>query len=416
MTAYNPGDIIVSELTVTSHSGQAIDYTKSFVSFDIYESIFAPGIIAYITVSDAKDNVGDAKIAGGEQVSIAFSSPGQQPAQYKLLVNSVKDGSAPPGQHSKSYRYECVSEEAFNARDKYVSKKYDNKNYSEMIQDIFKNFIKSSKKLDVEDTKGMFKHVVPNQKPYHAIDYIRRRCVSPENKSSSYVFFENRDGFFFKTIEQIFKDKNIIKTYVQDATTGADFMKAKGNNILAVEVPQQGSMSQTIASGNMKQAQRTYNFQTLNYTQNNDVQNPAAGTKTSGAGPDSRVPQKMKDAHNSEPNKISIVPTNNEKQLGSGSNPNIASTSPTQMAYAEALGSSVVKMSIYGDSDLKAGVMITANLLQKLDQTTTPGTDKSQSGDFLISALRHKVKDQGSRPRYTCEMELVKGGNEESFQ
>lgn len=418
--SYNPGDIQVVELSVSTNSGgDSLDLAGSFISFDVYESIFAPGIIAYISVMDGKDMVGKAKLAGGEEVSFAFATPGGQPAEYKFVLNSIKDAEAPPGQHSRSYMLECVSQEAFDARSRYVSKKYELKTYSEMVQDIFENdeFIGSKKKLEVEDTKGMYRYVVPNTKPYQAIDLIRRRSVSNDNKSSSYVFFENRDGFFFKTIEKIFKDGNTVKEYEQNATVGSDFVSSNPNNIIALETPQQGSMSQTIASGNMSQDYRTYNFQTLDYKKKN-IKDPAKDTTTSGAGPDSRIPQKLKDKYGKEdkPNKISVVPANNEKQLGAGRNTEIAMTSPKQMAYAEALSSSTVKISVFGDTDLKAGVLVKANLLKKTDATTAPETDTATSGTFLVSALRHMVREPGIKPRYTCEMELVKGGYEESYQ
>jgi hypothetical protein len=419
MSAYNPGDVEVVTLSITSlGGGDTIDFAKSFISFDVYESIFAPGIIAYINILDDKNIVGTAKISGGEEVDFAFATPGGQAAQYKLVVNSLKDAESPDGQKSKSYRIECVSQEAFNARSNYVNKKYDLKHFSEMVSDIFESddFIGSQKDLEIEETKGMFRHVVTNQKPFQAIDTIRRRSVSPENESSSYVFFENRDGFHFKTIEKIFKDGSPLKEYNQDSTIGSDFVGAKNNNILGLEVPHQGSMSQTIASGNMGQSYRTYNFQTLDYKKNY-IKDPAKDLKTSGAGPDSRVHQSLKDKYGGKedkPNRITLVPTNNEAQLGQGSNPNIAKTSPKQMAYAEALASSMTKISVYGDTDLKAGILITANILQKTDATTSPTTDDGLAGTFLVSALRHMVKPPGSRPRYTCEMELVKGGLEKA--
>jgi hypothetical protein len=416
---YNPGDIEVVELKVTSNGGESMDFTTSFISFDIYESIFAPGIIAYIAILDGKNIVNTAKLAGGEEVSFAFATPGGQAAEYKFVLNSLKDAESPEGQHSRSYMLECVSQEAFDARSKYVSKKYDLKMYSEIVQDIFENddFIGSKKKLDVEETKGMFRYVVPNTKPYQAIDLIRRRSVSSENKSSSFVFFENRDGFYFKTIEKIFKEGSVIKEYVQNETIGNDFMNSNPNNIIALETPQQGSMSKTIASGNMSQDYRTYNFQTLDYKKKN-VKDPSKGMSSGGSDPDDRIPQKLKDKYGKEdkPNKISVVPANNEKQLGAGRNTEIGMTSPGQMAYADALASSTVKISVFGDTDLKAGVLIKANLLQKSDATTDPGTDSSLSGKFLVSALRHMVRQPGVRPRYTCEMELVKGGYEESYQ
>ena len=407
MTAYNPGDIQVTELTI-----KGTDFKESFVSFDVYESIFAPGIIANITINDANDFIGNAKLAGGEDVNLTFQNPGGKQAEYKFVVNGVKDSSSPPGQKSKSYVIECVSKEAFEARSKYISKKYDNKQYDAMVKNIFEEFLKSQKKLDVEETKGLVKHVIPNQKPYHAIDMIRRRSISPENKSSSYVFFENRDGFFFKTIEQIFKDKNIVKTLVQDAAAGSDFFGAKGNNILSVQIPKQSGMSETIAAGNMNQDYRKFNFQTLTYKSTN-VKNPDKGTSKGGSG--ERVPSSVKDKYGDQPSKISVTPTNNHRDLGQGSNPNIAEQTPAQRAYAESLASSTIKLKAIGDTDLKAGVMITANLLDKQQDTTAPGLDKALSGDFVISALRHMVSPPGTRPRYTCVMEIVKGSYNEDF-
>jgi hypothetical protein len=414
---YSPGDVSVVKLVISSNNSGDIDLTTSFLTFDIYESIFAPGIIAYIGVLDSTDIVGAAKLAGGEEVDFVFSTPGGQPAEYKFVLNSIKDSESPPGQKSKSYMFECVSQEAFDARSQYVSKKYDNQQYSDMVKDIFTNILKSQKNLEVEDTKGMLKYVVPNTKPYQAIDLIRRRSISPENKSSTYIFFENRDGFYFKTIEKIFKDGNTIKEYIQNSAIGNDFSNSNVNNIIAIETPQQGSMSDSIAAGNMSQDYRTFNFQTLEYKSKN-IKNPASGTTTSGAGPDSRIPQKLKDKYGKEdkPNKISVVPTNNEKQLGAGRNTEIAITSPIQIAYADALASSTVKLAVFGDTDLKAGVLIKANILKKTDSTGGPETDTALSGTFLVSALRHMVRHPGIKPRYTCEMEIVKGGYEESYQ
>ena len=414
---FNPGDIEVVELKVTTNGSDTLDFVSSFISFDIYESIFAPGVIAYISILDAKNIVNEAKLAGGEKVSFAFKTPGGQDAEYKFVLNAIKDSEASAGQKSKSYRLECVSQEAFDARSQYVSKKYDLMHFSEMVEDIFNNFIESKKNLEVEETKGTFRYVVPNTKPYQAIDLIRRRSISPENKSSSYVFFENRDGFYFKTIEKIFKEGSVVKEYVQNATIGNDFVNANPNNIIAMETPQQGSMSRTIASGNMSQDYRTMNFQTLDYKKKN-IKDPSKGMKTGGADPDNRIPQNLKDKYGKEdkPNKISVVPTNNERQLGAGRNTEIASSSPGQIAYADALAASTVKLSVFGDTDLKAGVLIKADLLQKSDSTAQPGVDTSLSGKFLVSALRHMVREPGIRPRYTCEMEVVKGGYEESYQ
>ena len=83
-------------------------------------------------------------------------------------------------------------------------------------------------------------------------------------------------------------------------------------------------------------------------------------------------------------------------------------------AYADSLASGVLKLSVPGDSRLKAGAMVTANLLNKNEFTTPQSLDNFLSGDFLITALRHKISSPGERPRYTCSLECMKGGYQNS--
>lgn len=407
MSGYTPGDIQVIELQIKGG-----DFTKSFVKFDIYESIFMPGIVANITLLDADDFINNQKIAGGEEVSISFRPPGGKTAEYKLIVNAVKNESSTPGMHSKSYVVECVSEEVANARDKYVSKTYDNKQFSDMVKDVFEEFIKSKKKLEIEDTKGIQKYVVPTQKPFEAIDGMRRRSISPENKSSSYMFFENQKGFNFVTLEKIIKEANIVKEFVQDAATGADFLGAKYNNIIAVKNPQQMSATETTSSGYHKQTIKTFNFHTLKYEQKT-ITKPEKETKTAGRG--ERIPNSYDSKHKDESNLNAVMPVNNEKNTGARGKSYMPEHTAQQRAFADALASSALRMTVFGDTELMAGVMITANLLKKQQNTTAAGQDDKMSGNMLITGLRHRVNAPGSRPRYVCDMECVKGGYEESF-
>ena len=50
MAAFNPGDIIVNQLIVGK-----FNFTQSFISFDIYESIYTPGMVINLTILDPAD-------------------------------------------------------------------------------------------------------------------------------------------------------------------------------------------------------------------------------------------------------------------------------------------------------------------------------------------------------------------------
>ena len=68
-----------------------------------------------------------------------------------------------------------------------------------------------------------------------------------------------------------------------------------------------------------------------------------------------------------------------------------------------------MKIKVYGDGNLKAGDMITANIPKKVSTTDNSETDELLSGDFLISRIHHEIGTPAMRPRYTCTLELVKG-------
>lgn len=404
MSAYNPGDILVAELKVAG-----FDFKFSFVSFDVFESIFTPGILANITLLDTGDYIGQQKIAGGEPVTIVFKPPGGEMVEYKMVVNKVKKMEAAPSQKSKSYVIEAGSEEIFNAKDKYISKSYDKKQFSQMVEDIFKEYLKSNKKLNVEETKGMQRYIVANQRPYAAIDMIRRRSVSSQNESSSFMFYENSDGFHFTTIEKIIREKKIVRTLVQDNTTGSDFLNAKANNILQLKVPQQMDLAKSTSSGVMKSSFRTFNIFTLDYKEK-DVDKPEEGTNKPGK---DRIKSSYENKHKDQPGLISVMPVANEKDVGLGGKSYIPEQTPKQRAYADALASGVMRMTVVGDTVYKAGAMITAQITKKLDTTTHPGLDYALTGDMIISAVRHKINPPGVRPRYVSVLECLKASYNE---
>ena len=172
------------------------------------------------------------------------------------------------------------------------------------------------------------------------------------------------------------------------------------------------STSKTINQGYFNQSYRTFNFQTNEYKQKDNIKDPDKGTTKGGSG--ERAPAALKSLHSDEANKISVLPVNNHKDIGLNRKSGIPEQSPTQIAYADSVGSSKVNLTAVGDSALKAGGMVTANLLKKVSTSTLPTIDSTLSGDFLIFNCRHKISAPGTRPRYTCEMQLVKGAYGES--
>ena len=404
---YNPGDIIIDTFSLSSQRG-SLNLASSFISASIFESIFTPGIIGDISVLDTDDQLGKLKLTGDETVEISFKAPGGDSANYKFALHALEDVKSEGTQKAKTYTLKVVSEEALHSKTNYVQKNY-NSPISDMVKDIHKNYMKSEKPLEVEETKGKQKIIIGHQNPYKATDIVRRRGISNENKSSAYVFFETRnDGnqtFKFITIEKLFGE-NTIKDFQQSDAINSSIMNKADNNIIAYEVPKQFSATERISIGG-KTRVSTFDIRTHTY-KSKDFDTDATKFKMGGSGNYDSSDFQSKYHKPKIPTQAMIPVDTSQRPVT-----NIPEQTPDQQAFLSSLMQNAMKIRVYGDAKLAAGYMINAAIPNKVSTTDNGQTDPMLSGKFLISRIHHQIGTAGERPRYTCVMELLKGNLEE---
>lgn len=401
LNSYQPGDLIIKNMTI---AGRVI--TSGFISGSIYESIFTPCVVAEFNVRDTDDALfAGLNMSGGEPFTITFQAPGGEQASYKLLVNKVQN-LAPSSQYkSRTMTLICASEEAFYAAGGmdahgYIHKSYPKKLISANVQDVLKSYLKTSKRITIEETKGIQDIIASNEKTWDFIDRLKRMAVSAKNQSSSYVFFENQTGFNFVTIESLFKGSP-IKSFVQDNTVGTDMMKLTDNNIFGYELPHMINAIDRIDGGMLKSRYSTFNFETNEYV-SKSIDFPDKGDTTGGSG--SWNKSSFISKFGKYPGRNSTMPYDNRRPIT-----NIPESTPNQLAYAANLGQSLIKMRVFGDAKLKAGDLIDARIARQSSVTSNPQQDTDISGKMVIASLRHMINPEGERPRYSCVMECLKG-------
>lgn len=403
---YNPGDILIDKFSMSSDRG-SLDLARSFVSSSIFESIFTPGIIGDIVVLDTDDQLGKLQITGDETVEISYKAPGGESANYKFALHALEDLKSEGTQKAKSYTLKVVSEEALHSKTNYVQKSF-NSPISDMVKDIHKNFMKSEKPLEVEDTKGKQKVIIGHENPLKATDIVRRRSISNENKSSAYVFFETRNGgnqtFKFTTIEKLFGEE-AIKDFQQSDAINSSIMNQADNNIIAYEVPKQFSSTERISIGG-KTRVSTFDVRTHTY-KTKDIDTDSTQYKMGGSGDYDSSTFKSKYQQPKIPTQAMIPVDTSQRPVT-----NIAEQTADQQAFLSSLMQNAVKVRVYGDAKLAAGYVVNAKIPNKVSTTDNAETDPMLSGKFLISRIHHQIGTAGERPRYTCVMELLKGNIE----
>ena len=183
-----------------------INPSDQITSIDIYEDFNSPTLYAEISFDDRIGLINDFPIIGEELFEITFQTPGlSYPTTYKFNTFAVSDVQQQMNGKGYTYTLKCVSKEQLTQSNINISHSY-NETINDIVDNIFNTFLKTEKIVNIDPCKGNETIVFPKVTPFVAIDIIRKRAVHPKYLSSSFVFFENQDGFNFKCIEQMMED------------------------------------------------------------------------------------------------------------------------------------------------------------------------------------------------------------------
>lgn len=403
------GDAIVTSLVLSSQRG-SLDLTTSFVSASVYESMFTPGVTADIEVLDTQDLIGKLVLLGDETVQFIFSGPNFVDANFTFALYEIGGMNQLASQRAKTYTLKCVSEEAMYAKTNYVQKSY-NDLCSEMVTDICQTYLKTSKRVEVEQTRGTQKVLIPHKSPFEAINLVKSRAVSAEeNRSSSFLFYETREEgeqiLRFSTLESRFAT-DPVKSFKQSGAISIDFLSMEQDtNILSFSIPQQISSIDRIIFGGPRRI-TTFNFTTWEF-EVNDVQTSDTDYEDGGEG--TNVSSKFKNKYyDAKIPPQSLIPVDISQRPSTF----IPEASADFQAYIAQILQNALRIRVPGDTKLAPGVTIECTLPNRSAETTEMQEDPLMSGKFLVSRIHHKIGMVQERPRYTCIMECLKGRFEE---
>ena len=246
---------------LTGTSAREVDIKGKIVGFNYYESLYSPMVTASFveldtggTVGDVEDNFAGTfkdglKIEGFEKVKLQVRSMGRG-IQNSLQSNSVewdKDDrqfviTGSPynidANTKQSAYFPMVSINAITAASKPVPKNHKGK-ISDVVGRILRRAGLPYDKKNIEETENRIKIDCKNENP---IDTILQLCpkAKPVGGDPGYFFFENHEGFNFKSIHGLIRD-GVAK--FQDAGK-ANFLGGTGykldDNARVVELKEQG--------------------------------------------------------------------------------------------------------------------------------------------------------------------------------
>jgi len=203
-------------------------FDSMVTEINISESIDFPGIRASLVVNDSVSTY--TKFKGDEILELVFTLPDlEQSKAYAFRVYRI--GPIIKLEKNAKYTIECVSLEAATNELTYVFGSYKNKKVSEIVNEILSDSVKgmditqNGKELKIEETRDKFQCVIPGMRVYDAINWMGGKAIRKQSSGgqaqSGFIFYENYDGFHFKSFDKI----------IEDALNFTEYTDRNGNKI-----------------------------------------------------------------------------------------------------------------------------------------------------------------------------------------
>jgi len=215
---YNLDGIILhnhqNEGLIDSHGG--VDIQKLVVELNIYEGIEKNSITGTMVIADSINLINNLPIQGTERVSFKLATPGAHE------VDHIVDCSEATGHPMHIYKltdkrqinestvaytlHFCSRELVRNTRTR-VSEAFSG-TYEQMVAKVLQDpdYLDSRKTLFYHKTRNQDKIVVPNFRPYGAIELMQQRALADDSKSAGYFFYQTTKGFHFRSWESMCAD------------------------------------------------------------------------------------------------------------------------------------------------------------------------------------------------------------------
>jgi hypothetical protein len=276
-------------------SNESYDITDLVQRFDYFESITSPVVSGTLVMVDSGANlISSLPIQGTERIQVTLIGPDNQQYDYDMRVYKI--GSRFGAERFQTYTLGLISSEGLLNEGIRVTKTLKGRPNT-IVQSLLKDYLKTDKNLQQETTKFNIIFNAGKKSPFAIINSIQSKAVAntsttkvTENKesksktssnqsvsalkpvdssdygsvdgSAGYFFFENKDGYVFKSIDTLCAGVNSAGTYFQEPI---DVNSPPDKKILSIDFLNEIDLLSKLRTGAFSSVICYYNFSTGAY-------------------------------------------------------------------------------------------------------------------------------------------------------
>lgn len=410
------GDISIRKLQLVSSNNFAIDITDQMIGIEMHEDLFSPFITMTIVVRESLDFINSLPLRGEEIINVEFATPtftkDNEVVRGKFYVYKLSDRQLLNDKNSV-YALHCISYEALTDLNVKQSKAFRG-NVSDIAETLMKvDGLNTTKKYKIEPTKNATKYVSNFWSPVKNLNFIACNALN-KNGSASYIFFENRSGFNFVSLDSLYTQDTYKKftkdNYARDTEGTASFRNIERDyaRILEFRIKTLYDTLKTTNSGAYASRLFAYDLVKKKYFAKDYI----ASTDFSKSNHLNKLPLYTSFKPVSAVNTIQTEVRHFGSHNGFADTSNVAFEQSRNSAL-QVLRSSTIEIEVFGRTDYTVGLKMyievpKPTVMTATDQMDTNDkagiVDSTYSGNYIVTAVNHMI----DRNSHTCILELSK--------
>ena len=446
------GDYDLNHVFLHNHMKEITDIKKMMIELNIFESIFNNALTGSLVITDAQNLIAKLELNGTERISFKLSTPGALGDRDKIDA-SVETGhpfyvykitdrrQIAPG--TNLYTLHFGSREFIrNLRTK-VSQAYNGNIASQVIKILMdENYLDSKKEISYEPTGNVNDIVIPNMRPFDAINMIAKRTLPEKSDGVGYYFYETTKGIYFRSwdnmcsvkgrqnrdTKQIFRympmnvnDETIKDKMNHDYQSVESYRFVNNFHDIAANTTL-GTYAHKAITYNM--FDKSYNESIYNYeldymrSKHTDQTADRFAKEKYAVAAESIVDTDDKKISEYPDSRVSLQTTTqflHDEDKGAGYGLDVVQDGK-KFIQGESIKNSILygttlHMVVKGQSYLEPGDIIEFKLISVDEKNPDGEEDPQYSGRYVITKIRHQV----NATKYTNAIECVKDSTKQGF-
>lgn len=413
-----PGHYSVSSLLIESYDGSRSNEIKNiFHSLEFIEAMDEGAIHGSIKIADTINLLDDFPLRAEERVTLTMTDAIDQEIMIEFEVYSIDNIILSDNGDGMIYDLAIVSAPRAKSEATRINWSYRGR-ISDMVKDIFDEFYDTDKEIEIEETSGEYRLVIPNLNPEGAIEFLSRRAYAETSATQSFAFFETKERYYFATYEfiraheesipdDVFKRLKFLYYEPNIDLTGQGLLKMM-ENVIEIDIPNRVA---TIGSNPYKRRtveldiiQRSTANNEFDYSDNILDYSSSMGMKSSVKNTNEYISDRFED-NQDELFVIKDYSEDDSTQEGIRSNTYYPNIINNKIAFLTHMSQCEIGIKTYGRNDLMPGNMVDLRIPEFKYQ---PGEEREQNKTLAGRYMIISVKSRLIEDEFTQQLKIQK--------